>query len=209
MSIFFKKVYFLVFFFTLISTFFISESLSAQEDIHFEHITTKDGLSQNDVNTIYQDKQGFMWFGTHDGLNKYDGYNFTVYNYNQQNKKSINSNLIFTLNGDKNGNLWVGTSGNGINFFNRSTEEFTHFSHDQDNPKSIIDNTIKATLKEIAKLLNDNSGLSLFIVGHTDSDGDLQLNMDLSLKRAEAVVAILNSRFNIYVFLQIFKFSNF
>jgi signal transduction histidine kinase/ligand-binding sensor domain-containing protein/DNA-binding response OmpR family regulator len=116
--------------------------------VYFEHITTQDGLSQNDVNAIYQDKLGYMWFGTHDGLNKYDGYNFTVYNFDPQNPKSINSNLIFAINGDDDDNLWIGTSGSGINFFDSSSEEFTHFKHDTKNPESLINNTIKALYKD-------------------------------------------------------------
>ncbi|WP_343329627.1 hybrid sensor histidine kinase/response regulator transcription factor [Polaribacter staleyi] len=127
----------------LVSLCFLSTKITAQNDIYFEHITTQDGLSQNDVNSIYQDKQGFMWFGTHDGLNKYDGYNFTVYNLNQKKTKSINSNLIFTVTGDNKNNLWIGTSGSGLNFFNRSLEEFSHFTHSEKNPNSIASNTIR------------------------------------------------------------------
>lgn len=66
-----------------------------------------------------------------------------------------------------------------------------------DSGKSVVKIESEPTLQEITKLLNDNPGLSLFVVGHTDSDGDLQLNMDLSQKRAEAVVAILVSKYNI------------
>lgn len=120
---------------------FFTNSYS-QDDIYFEHIGTNEGLSQNDVNCIYQDAQGFMWFGTHDGLNKYDGYNFTVYTPDPSNKTSINSNLIFTITGDKQDNLWIGTSGNGLNYFNKSTEEFTHFVHDESNPNSISNNQV-------------------------------------------------------------------
>ncbi|MCL7762503.1 ATP-binding protein [Polaribacter sp. Z014] len=133
----------------IIATFvFFIEETQAQDNIYFEHITTQDGLSQNDVNSIYQDKQGYMWFGTHDGLNKYDGYNFTTYNLNQQNPKSINSNLIFTITGDDNNNLWIGTSGSGLNFFNRSLEEFTHFKHDENNINSIASNTVRYVFKD-------------------------------------------------------------
>lgn len=66
-----------------------------------------------------------------------------------------------------------------------------------DSGKSVIKPESDKTLIEITKLLNDNPGLNLFIVGHTDSDGDIQLNMDLSQKRAEAVVTILSSKYNI------------
>lgn len=52
---------------------------NAQDDYVFEHIGTKEGLSQSDVNCIYQDKLGYIWFGTHDGLNRFDGYSFAVF----------------------------------------------------------------------------------------------------------------------------------
>ncbi len=101
--------------------------LFAQNDVNFEHLTTEEGLSQNDVNCIYQDEKGFMWFGTHDGLNKYDGYGFTTYKPDPNRPSSIASNLIYSLDGDKAGNLWVGTTGNGLSFFNPNTERFVNF----------------------------------------------------------------------------------
>ncbi len=113
---------------------------------YFEHLGTKEGLSQNDVNCIYQDKQGFMWFGTHDGLNKYDGYNFTTYHPKSNDSTSISSNLIFALTGDKKGNLWIGTSGHGLNYFDRKTETFTHYLHDPTDSNSINNNYISDLL---------------------------------------------------------------
>ncbi|GGG44735.1 two-component regulator propeller domain-containing protein [Christiangramia forsetii] len=70
--------------------------MSAQNQISFERISTNDGLSQSDINAIYQDKTGFIWFGTHDGLNKFNGYNFTVYKP-KKDENSISSNLIFSI----------------------------------------------------------------------------------------------------------------
>ncbi|MEM9328216.1 MAG: two-component regulator propeller domain-containing protein, partial [Bacteroidota bacterium] len=100
----------------------------AQQAIRFDHISTKDGLSQSDINTIYQDAQGYMWFGTHDGLNRYDGYEFTVYKPDPKKPGSINSNLIFSISGDDRGNLWIGTTGSGLNYFDRQTETFTSYT---------------------------------------------------------------------------------
>jgi hypothetical protein len=67
------------------------------ESIRFEHITIEEGLSQNGGNAIIQDSKGFMWFGTQDGLNKYDGYNFTVYKHNPENSASISDNWIWSI----------------------------------------------------------------------------------------------------------------
>ncbi|TMU57288.1 hybrid sensor histidine kinase/response regulator transcription factor [Flagellimonas algicola] len=125
----------------------------AQNQISFEHISTKDGLSQSDVNTIYQDEFGFMWFGTHDGLNKYDGYGFTVYNPDHEKQSSINSNLIFDIVGDDDGNLWIATTGRGINFFNAATGKFTHYVHDEEDPSSLVNNHVTVIFKDSKKRL--------------------------------------------------------
>jgi len=114
----------------------------SQDIASFEHITTNNGLSQSDVNDIYQDVYGFMWFGTHDGLNKYDGYKFSIYKPKKNNNQSISSNLIFSITGDKKGNLWIGTTGSGLNYFDRNSETFKAFSHEKENPESLSSNYI-------------------------------------------------------------------
>ena len=68
--------------------------LAAQEEDCFEHITSNDGLSQNDVLCVFQDSLGFMWFGTNDGLNKYDGYSFEIYKTQKSDSNSIIGNLF-------------------------------------------------------------------------------------------------------------------
>jgi len=107
------------------------------QPLYFEHITSEEGLSQNDVNCIYQDSKGFMWFGTHDGLNKYDGNNFTIYKPDPNDPHSISSNLIFSITEDLQGNLWIGTTGAGIHKFDRKTEKFTQYKHHPDKPQSL------------------------------------------------------------------------
>src|SRR5687768_17582299 len=67
------------------------------------------GLSNNSVRCIYQDRRGFMWFGTYDGLNRYDGYSFKVFRNNFKNATSLINNWINTIDEDSDGNLWVGT----------------------------------------------------------------------------------------------------
>ncbi len=103
----------------------------AQSSIKFDHITSENGLSQNDVNAIIQDDEGFMWFGTHDGLNKYDGYNFKVYRHEEDNPQSMTNNLIQCLQKDKDGNLWMINTNSGITKFDIRTETFTNFRHEK------------------------------------------------------------------------------
>lgn len=91
-------------FFVLVFLINIKRS-EAQNTIQFDHITTEDGLSQSDINSIYQDDEKFMWFATHEGLNKYDGYNFEIFTPDTRTPNTISSNLIYALTGDEYGGL--------------------------------------------------------------------------------------------------------
>lgn len=117
---------------SLIPVFLTSPSgLSAQEqDLKFEHFTIEDGLSHSKVNSIFQDDRGFLWFGTNDGLNKFDGYEFTMYRWKPNDPKGLSAQLVRVVFQDRKGNLWVGTEGGGVNLFNRDTESFRHFTQD-------------------------------------------------------------------------------
>ena len=94
--------------------------------IQFEHLTTDDGLSNMNVRCVMQDNQGFMWLGTFDGLDKYDGYNFKVYRYSYDDSTSIPSNTIQCIYNDSQGCLWIGTT-RGLCLYNRSGDNFTRF----------------------------------------------------------------------------------
>ena len=89
----------------------------AKESLKFKNFSTNDGLSQRSVNCIAQDKQGFLWFGTRYGLNKYDGTGFQNYSYNSETTNSLSHNWITDLAVDHNGGLWIGTK-NGLNRYN-------------------------------------------------------------------------------------------
>ena len=81
-----------------------------------------------------------MWFGTEDGLNKYDGYNFTVYRHDPEDSLSISGNWIKTLHESHYGgkhSLWVGTFNSGLNRLDLETEQFTHFRHNPNDPQSL------------------------------------------------------------------------
>ena len=108
--------------------FLLTASLNSQE-IRFKHLTINDGLSQNAVFAILQDSKGFMWFGTKDGLNRYDGYSFTVYQHNSFDSTSISDNYISSLFEDSRGTIWVGTLSGGLNCFQRETETFKRISY--------------------------------------------------------------------------------
>lgn len=96
----------------------------AQSDINFVAITAKQGLPSNSVNTIIKDRHGLMWFGTSNGLSKFDGSNFTVYRHEVGNENSLPTNEIVALYEDKQGRLWIGSSGGGIYYYERQTNRF-------------------------------------------------------------------------------------
>src|SRR5512140_270690 len=103
----------------------------AQRTIRFDHLSVKEGLSQGSVTCILQDRQGFMWFGTQDGLNMYDGYTFVLYKHNPENPSSLSENFILSLSEDANGTLWVGTIGQQIlNRYDPLTESFSQHPRD-------------------------------------------------------------------------------
>ncbi|MFC5412107.1 two-component regulator propeller domain-containing protein [Larkinella bovis] len=110
--------------------------------IRFKHITTNDGLSQNNVTCILQGRQGFMWFGTQDGLNRYDGYTFTVYRNDPKNPASISHSFIRALYEDRQGRLWVGTEDGGLNLFDRETNGFTTFQRTADKQRGLSHNQV-------------------------------------------------------------------
>jgi hypothetical protein len=107
-------------------------NLSAQQQrLRFERISLEHGLSQSIVHVIFQDSKGFLWFGTQDGLNKYDGYEFTVYKFDPFDSTSLSENYIWSIYEAPSEPkvLWIGTVASGLNQFDRETETFTAFTH--------------------------------------------------------------------------------
>jgi len=103
----------------------------------FRALTIEDGLSQGMVNHILQDKYGFMWFATKDGLNRYDGYTFTVFRHDPEDSSTVRNNYIYTLLEDKQGRLWVGTA-EGLDLFDRNTETFRHMRTGMEHIRDIV-----------------------------------------------------------------------
>ncbi|WP_298313998.1 two-component regulator propeller domain-containing protein [uncultured Aquimarina sp.] len=122
--------------------FFISVVSIAQDNFYnkFLHLFTSDGLSQSSVIAIHQDRLGLMWIGTRDGLNKYDGDNFTVYRNILNDSTSISNNDILSIQEDQEGYIWIGTY-NGLNRYDPKLNVFKSYFHSS-KKGSISDNTI-------------------------------------------------------------------
>ncbi len=104
--------------------------IRGQQHFYFEHLTVNEGLSQNTVNRVFKDSQGFIWVATNDGLNRYDGYSFSTYRFRFGDSTSISNNRIEDICEDSEGNLWVGTRG-GLNRYDREKDQFERISiHD-------------------------------------------------------------------------------
>ncbi len=111
--------------------------------ISFNHLTVENGLSQSSVLSIAQDSIGFMWFGTKDGLNKFNSQTFEVYKHDERNPGSLSSSRnINTLLTDRKGNLWIGTQ-NGLNLYLPESNSFRHFVNDPEDQNSISNNIIR------------------------------------------------------------------
>lgn len=121
--------------------FFVSTNTYAQDDLVFDHITVTEGLTQGLVNNIYRDSRDFMWFGTLQGINRYDGINIKKFESLADDSTTITSGIITSIYEDKSKTLWVGTE-NGLNRYDYKKEKFTRFCHDPRKPNSLADDAI-------------------------------------------------------------------
>ena len=107
----------------IISPFIFDNYVSAQ-DLQFNTLTVNDGLTQHDVSCIMQDSYGFIWVGTYDGLNRYDGLKILNFSHKTNDIESLSSNRIISLFEDSKKRIWIGTDGNGLNYYSLITEKF-------------------------------------------------------------------------------------
>ncbi|QHT69390.1 hypothetical protein GXP67_23485 [Rhodocytophaga rosea] len=134
------------------------------KEVFFEHISVDKGLSSTSVYAITQTWDGFLWIGTQNGLNRYDGYGFKSFNFIPGNSASLSNSWVKALAVDKVGNLWVATS-SGLNRYHRETESFTSYFHHKPQKNSLADNNIwnLFTDKEGTLWVGTNNGLSKYI----------------------------------------------
>lgn len=148
-------------------------ALGYQENRNFKRITIEDGLSQGSVKSIIQDSNGYMWIGTTDGLNKYNGNKFEIYKYNEKDQNSISGNIIIAIEEDKEGNIWVGTS-YGLNKIDYKTNKITRYLPAENgcNISHYRIRTIKATDSGDI-LVGTNDGLNKY---DSETDNFIRIN---------------------------------
>ncbi|PWJ44180.1 two-component regulator propeller domain-containing protein [Sediminitomix flava] len=141
----------------------LSLKVFSQDNISFTHIHK--GLSQKTVSTILRDQDGFMWFGTRYGLNKYDGKQFYSYIHAPENVHSISSNNVRSMVMDSLGNFWIAAEAEGLDYFDTKKDIFINFNHDANNPNSLSEkNTSTVFIDKNHQLWvgTENKGLNLY-----------------------------------------------
>lgn len=111
--------------------------VSFAQEIMFKQFTTENGLSNSYVNCVLQDRTGFIWFGTDDGLNRFDGYEVKVYRNNPDDRFSLSGNTIWAIASDHSGNILIGTQSGELNKFDPQTEKFEHWYLDSASTEEI------------------------------------------------------------------------
>jgi len=154
--------------FVLVVTLFalINLSMLAQAqgpEVKFDHVTIEDGLSHSFARAIVQNRQGFMWFGTNEGLNRYDGYSFKVYKPDPNNPNSPGNILVEAVYEDSKGIVWLGGPV-GLDRFDPITERFTRYQPDPDDPASLSSNSVTTMVEDAQGILwvATNKGLNKF-----------------------------------------------
>lgn len=141
-----------------------SSGIETINNLNFDFYSQENGLSNNQIHSIHQDKKGWMWFGTSQGVCRYDGYKFTVFKTNTEDSTSLKGNLVRAIFEDSKGHLWIGTENGGLNKFDREKENFQHFFYSGKNAV-LKDATVTAI--------------------HEDSKGILWIGTETSLYRLE------------------------
>ncbi len=132
--------------------------------LRFDHIGLAAGLSQSSVHAILQDRLGFIWFGTEDGLNRYDGNDFKIFRPDPYIEGSISDRWITSIIEDRQGYLWIGTRLGGLNRYDSKNGKFQSYRHEPDNPNSITSNRINTILEDSQGFLwiGTDNGLNRF-----------------------------------------------
>ncbi|RUA10166.1 MAG: hypothetical protein DSY82_05115 [Flavobacteriia bacterium] len=170
----------LTLFFLLFQIFAIR---SAYSQLRFNHISGDEGLSHNTIRSLIQDKDGFIWIGTYNGINKYDGYSMQHYNFSNT-ENGLSSNIIITLFEDLKGNIWAGTTDAGINRIDKETGRVDVYFNDKLSPDYISEVTEFFQDKSGVMFFQHNNGIKVFEV---DDDGKLLFKKVITSVKGKAL----------------------
>ncbi|MBN1885595.1 MAG: SpoIIE family protein phosphatase [Candidatus Krumholzibacteriota bacterium] len=123
-------------------------SAGARRSARFDAISIENGLSQSIVSTIAQDSRGFMWFGTEDGLNRYDGYDFIVLRHDPENENSLSYNHILSICADRHGAIWAGSFQGGLTRYEPATGRFYRYMHVLGDTTTISHNSVNVVYED-------------------------------------------------------------
>lgn len=176
---------------------FGSPAAAQPQAIRFEHITVADGLSNANITASVQDPQGFMWFATHDGLNRYDGYDFTHYRHHPGDSTSLANNSMNDLLVDRLGRLWIVTN-LGLDRFDPVSEGFVHHRHDPEDPNSLSHDLVRVLMEDqsgtlwvgtangLNRLDPTTGSLTRFL--HDPNDPNIDNNITALLEDADGMI---------------------
>lgn len=128
-------------------------------------------MAHNTVYAIMQDREGFIWLGTKNGLNRYDGYSFKSYNINYNDSASLSNSWINVLFEDSRGNIWIGTEGGGVNCIIRKTGKIVKYSNILGDGNSLPNNYVYAITEDAQSniLIGTNDGISILDASQKNS----------------------------------------
>ncbi|MDX2250260.1 MAG: two-component regulator propeller domain-containing protein [Bacteroidia bacterium] len=154
---------------------FATDTVLCQEihSLRFFHFSVEDGLSHGSVNTLLRDSQGFMWIGTSDGLNRYEGYESLIFEHVPGDPFSLSANTVTTLMESPEGDIWIGTSGGGISIYHPQTEVFSHYRHNPSDSSSLSNDYVNIIYRDREGTIwvGTNLGLNRFIPGKKGDTG--------------------------------------
>jgi signal transduction histidine kinase/ligand-binding sensor domain-containing protein/DNA-binding response OmpR family regulator len=181
----------------------VSYNVSAQnKQLHFTNLDTRNGLSENNVTSILQGSKGFMWIGTRDGLNRFDGTSFKIYRNRYKDFSSLSNDYIIDLAEDRHGNIWIGTNEGGLNKFDRKKNRFYRYTHHENDKNSISGDHINkiATDQDGTLWLATNNGLDHFdpkrgsVVAHYVTNS----TSETSISTNAVTTVLIDSKSNIW-----------
>lgn len=163
----------------------------------FTALTTRDGLSNDTVHAVVQDKAGFLWIGTEDGLNRYDGYAFKVFSHDPADPGSLADDFIWCALVDRSGSLWVGTGEGGLARYDRVRERFEHFRHDPADPASLSDDDVRCIYEDRSGALwvgTYQGGLNVILPGSRAFTRFRNVPKDPRSLSSNAVLSVVEDR---------------